>query len=87
MIYYTSDREKTVYPTNGTDFSLKELQGIVGGYIETLTLKDGKLMVVNEEGKLQRLAVNSRATQIANENGYADIIVGNVLVCEAGEIK
>lgn len=35
-----------VQPKNGTDYSLEELQGFVGGYIEIITLGNIGLMVV-----------------------------------------
>lgn len=68
-------------PSNGTDFSLTELQAVVGGFIEVVHLPDGRLMVVNEEGKLNGLPINPKASEL-----YPDIIVGDVLVCEHYEI-
>lgn len=71
-----------VKPKNGTDYSLEELQGFVGGYIEIVRIDDERLMVVNEEGKLNDLPINSIATYMARE-----LIVGDVLVCKANEVK
>lgn len=75
-----------VNPKNGTDYSLEELQGFVGGYIEIIEINigfaKGKLMVVNEEGKIDGLPLNTMATLIAGQ-----AIVGNVLVCKPGEVK
>lgn len=68
-------------PSNGTDFSLTELQAIVGGFIELVHLPDGRLMVVNEDGKLNGLPFNKKASEL-----YPDTIVGDVLVCEYYEI-
>lgn len=65
-------------------FSLKELKEIVEGYIEIVYLKDGRLMVVNEEGKLLGLPVNHNASNLVD---WRDVIVGNVLVCDSKEIK
>ncbi len=36
----------------GKSFNLDELQGYVGGYIEIVYTADGKLCVVNEEGRI-----------------------------------
>ena len=70
-------------PKNKTDFKLEELQEIVGGYIEVLTLNDEEIMVINEEGKVDGLPLNLKATDI-----YAlDFIVGDVLVCKSNEVK
>lgn len=38
-IIYTDGREVDVTPKNGTDFSLEELQEVVGGYIEIIYVK------------------------------------------------
>ena len=77
-----------VSPKNGTDFTLEELQSFVGGYIEVLPLGETHLMVINEEGKLNGLPINVRAThlfRLAYETN--DCIVGNALICKASEIK
>jgi len=39
---------------------LRSLQGVVGGYIETVTLSDTAVLVCNEEGKLNRLKSNRK---------------------------
>lgn len=84
----SSGEKIEVEPKNGTDFKLGELKGFVGGYIEIILLKDGRIMVVNEEGKLNRLPINDNATLIWEEiYGCTDVIVGDVLVCKESEIK
>lgn len=69
-------------PKNGIDFQLDELQAVVGGFIEIVHLSNGKIMVVNEEGKLDGLPVNNKASEL-----YPDIIVGDVLVCDLKQIN
>jgi len=64
-------------PADGKEFSLPELQDAVGGYIELITITDGRFMVVNEEGLLKKLPMNMVASSLAHQ-----IIVGDVLVCE-----
>ena len=72
-----------IVPENGTDFQLGELQKIVGGYIEIVSLLDNEIMVINEEGKLIDLPINEKATELYNEvDGFYDYIVGDVLVCD-----
>ena len=73
--------EKAVEPENGSDFSLKELQTMVGGCIEIVNLPSGKIMVVNEEGRLIGLPINSIATEL-----YGGLIVGNALVCNKNQV-
>lgn len=64
----------------GNTFSLKDMQRIVGGYIEMVPV--GKnYMIVNEEGKMMGLPFNTKATQIfQSTHGAYDEIVGTVLV-------
>lgn len=62
--------------------SLTDLQGAVGGYIAHIYLKDGRTLVVNEEGLLYKLAVNPKASAL-----YGNVIVGNVVLLEKGETK
>ena len=76
-----------IEPKNGTDFSLEELHQYVGGWIQVIGLKDGKVMVCHEEGKIMGLMPNEKATDVAFENGILDYIVGNVVVCESDMIK
>lgn len=71
-----------VEPNNGSDFSLEELNKFVDGFIEVVWLPNGKLMVVNEEGQLKRLIPNPVASIIARQ-----MIVGNVLLCDEGQVK
>lgn len=69
-------------PANGKQFTLEELQGFVGGYIEIVFLDDNTLMVVNEEGKLHGLGLNIMATAIYQKlTRRIDTIVGNALIC------
>lgn len=75
-----------IKPRNGTDFTLEEMQEVVGGYIEVVrSMEMDRIMVVNEEGKLKKLPFNPKAT--AFYPALSDIIVGDVLVCKRGMIK
>ena len=82
----TNGEVQEVTPQNGKHFSLEELQGFVEGYIEIVSIGE-KHMVVNEEGKLNGLEINARATFIFSQHyRHRDVIVGNVLLAEPGEI-
>lgn len=86
-IITTDGLEIEVSPKNGTDFSLEEMQKVVGGYIEMYHISD-MLMVINEEGKLYGLPYNEKATKLFRESYKTDdFIVGNVLVCDNNQIK
>jgi hypothetical protein len=86
----------TVYKSNGKiedksfskkNITLKEMQEVVGGYIEFLYLKNNLVMIVNEEGKMIGLPYNPKATLLVQENNINDIIVGDVLVVNQKLIK
>lgn len=72
-----------VKPKNGKEFTLEELQAHVGGYIEMLDVGDGRKLIVDEEGKLKRLAPNYAATMLYRR----DVLVGTVLVIKRNEIR
>lgn len=86
-VIFTDGAKKNVEPSNGTDFSLDELRGFVGGHIELVRLSKSQVMVVNEEGKVDDLPQNENATMLVNIAGIRDVIVGNVLVCDINKIK
>lgn len=87
-IYKTNGEVLDIEPKNGKDFSLKELQAVVNGYIEIAEMKGGEIMVINEEGKLERLPFNEKATELYQKKVYAgDYIVGDVLVCNKNQVK
>lgn len=59
---------------------LGTLQQLVDGYIETHTLTDGLVMIVNEEGKLKGLEPNFYVDRLK------DTILGTAIFCgEDGE--
>ena len=84
QLIFTNGKTAEVSPKNGTDFQLEELQEFVGGHIEIVYLRDGRMMIVNEEGKLRALPINREATVLY---GALDVITGNALVCERDEVK
>jgi hypothetical protein len=87
ILYRTNGTQEAVKPKNKKNFTLKELQGFVGGYIETFFLTKNQIMVVNEEGKLDELPLNVRATEIIRKYDSIDTIVGDALVCPSKLIK
>lgn len=89
-IFNTDGTTRDIEPKNGTNFQLDEMKEIVGGYIELVYLRDGRLLVINEEGKLYKLDVNLAATTMAHAARAIadwDCIVGNVLLCNSDQIK
>ena len=60
----------------------REMQKIVGGYVEFVYLLDGTVMVVNENGIPEGLALNQTATDIAGT-----LLYGNIIHLSAVEFK
>lgn len=61
--------------------SLKQMQELVGGYVEFVYLND-KVLIVNEEGLLYGLPRNNQATEIAGHP-----IVGDAILCGVNELN
>ena len=56
-----------IAPSKGNEYSLREAQAWVGGYIEVVRLDDEWILVVNEDGLTLGLAYNERASLIAGQ--------------------
>lgn len=74
--------EIEVHPRSGKIYSLAELQEYVEGYIEIVWLKDGQLMIVDEEGALKENYLNGPASRLAER-----MIFGHALVINEDEIE
>lgn len=66
------------------DLTLEALQAAVGGDIEAAFTHDGLGMFLNENGKIEGLSLNTRATQLYRLGQY-DSIVGDVVLLTAEE--
>ncbi len=62
--------------------TLEEAQNLVDGYVERIALKNGDVMLVNEDGLLINLEVNVEASNLVGMT-----IVGNVVVLKKEIIK
>lgn len=87
IIYKANGEVIETSPKNGTNYTLEELKEIVGGYIEIIHLTENKIMVVNEEGKLNNLPYNDNATLRFRFFKTIDFIVGDTLVCHTNRIR
>lgn len=85
--FLTNGLISEIKPQDGKCFTLKEMQGYVGGYIEyACGTEDGHAMFVNEEGKLRGLEINVAATMIFHAlRGPCDVIVGDAIFLAPGE--
>ena len=68
--------------------NLKESQKFVGGMVQGIEFPNGDYLIINEEGKLMNLPLNSEATMMwratfDNDNyitGRKDFVVGNAML-------
>ena len=87
-IIYVDKEAEDYTPKNGKTFALTEMQEIVGGYIEPIRLNNGRMIIVDEEGKSKDKAVNIPATNILRRDHYTtDYIVGTAIVCDADMVE
>jgi hypothetical protein len=75
-----------VSPKDGKHFSLEELQEFVGGDIQMVQTISGRLMYMDEEGKLKNKPVNEKATDLFGYRAY-DLVVGDVLICDLKDVN
>ena len=98
-VYDVDGTSVQILPNNGKSFTLKELQGVVGGLIEIIRLPETKeIIIVNEEGLLKHLPHNAVASAIwrkaypiekypHNNLAHTIGIVGNAIVCPASMVR
>lgn len=87
-LYKTNGEVIEVSPKNNRDFTLEELQSFVEGDIEIINLTAEKILIVNEEGKINKLPFNELATELWKKYyGRTDYIVGNALLCNSDEVR
>lgn len=69
------------------DVSLESLKKAVGGWIQIVPTNDGRLLILDEEGKLKDKPVNMKGTKLTRGivDDY-DLIVGDVVVANNDEI-
>ena len=76
-----------IEPENGSNFRLQELYKILNcSLIELVGTKDGRLIILDEEGKLQNKSINTKATKLY-KYGERDVIVGDVVICNNKQIE
>lgn len=80
LLYRTDGTKERITPPSG-EFSLEEMQTLVGGYIEIVRTIDDRFMVIDEEGKLKGKPLNIDATRLYLY-GRQDPIVGEAIVAD-----
>lgn len=86
-VLYVNGTQGTIQPASPPAFSLEELHALVGGWIEVVYLPDGRLMVIDEEGKLKGYPRNEQATRLAAGRLFAgDYIAGTAVIVSLQEM-
>ena len=83
-LYEPSGRDSEYTPRNGKNFTLADLQALVGGYIEMVRIPGDagrRVFFVDEEGRLKKLKPNVRASHVAGQ-----LVVGNAVLCSPKEV-
>ncbi len=72
-ILYADGRQQETSPRDGLAFQIDDLQMIVNGFIEIVPTRDGRILVINEEGKIEGLPRNEQATALVNFSSPAEL--------------
>ena len=65
--------------------ALENLQKTVGGYIETVTLDNGVVLICNEEARLRDMPYNFTLRRMRGVVTVQNAIFGTVIACGADE--
>ena len=85
----SNNKQYEVLPLDGNYFKLKELQSYVGGSIQMLELPNGLILVCNENGIGEGLALNKLGTfciERAFEEAKVQNFFGDLLFLEKNEL-
>lgn len=88
-LYKLDGAIEEVAPENGTDFQLEELHEMLEcRTIEVVYLRDGNLIIIDEEGKMFDKPVNVPATnRVLHDLLPGDYIAGNMLLCSQDQLR
>lgn len=76
IVIYPDGTEKEISPEK-KKFSLEELYKIIGcDLVERCNAKDGRVIIVDEEGLLKELEYNSKATELMAEHYLSNMFCG-----------
>ncbi len=90
ILFLTDGTNVTVEPEDGVEFKLEQLQTMIGGNIEVLTIEESDgwhdtILVFDEDGKLKELPLNEQASKLAIDVLVEDVIVGPALLCRSNK--
>jgi hypothetical protein len=79
--------EIDITPGNGKNFQMDELYKLVDtDTVQILAAKDGRIMIVDEDGKRKMKIVNAKATALY-QYGVVNSVVGDVIICPSKYFK
>lgn len=85
ILYPENGQPVEITPANGADFSLEEMQKLVGGLVECHEI-DGKLWCGDEEGIMKNKDINLKVTDMISGKLLGPA-VGAWVVCEPSMFK
>ena len=89
ILYKVNGEKIEVSPQDGKKFTLAELYAMLDcNTVEVVFLRDGKIMIVDKDGKLTGRQANPWATRIFHTSkrmNIYDYIAGPALVCQLSE--
>jgi len=86
-VFEVNGTRREVYPATPPSFMLEEMQALVGGFIEMVPMAGDKMLIINEEGKLQGLLCNLEATlQVLDRLLPGDYIAGAAVLVSRQEL-
>jgi hypothetical protein len=89
-VLITPDGITTNVYAKENEFTLKEMYSLLScSMVQAITIEDGRVMWIDEEGKLKPHQVNPDATKMLHASGGMDddYIAGPVLITEYSEIQ
>ncbi|MBR5568432.1 MAG: DUF3846 domain-containing protein [Bacteroidales bacterium] len=89
-LYKSNGETIEVEPKDGKHFQLRELYQMLDcELIEVIFLRDGRLMIIDEEGKYTKSDINPKATRVflSSRRLNDDFIVGDALVCSSEQFN
>ena len=76
----SNQKTRQVSPKNGKQFTVEEIQELVGGYFEvirSLSPRTNGVMLVNEEGYIFSMPLNLQASMFASRSIVGDVLIGS----------
>ena len=86
-VFEVNGTRREVHPATPPSFTLEEMHALVGGFIEMVPMAGDKMLIINEEGKLQGLLCNLEATlQVRDRLLPGDYIAGPAVLVSQQEL-